>query len=46
VQLDGMVKTANLAAGESDNNAATMITVVTLGGLLIVVLCQLPFHGG
>jgi methyl-accepting chemotaxis protein len=38
VQLDGMVKTANLAAGESDNNAATMITVVTLGGLLIVVL--------
>ncbi len=38
VQLDGMVKTANLAAEESDNNAATMITVVTLGGLLIVVL--------
>ncbi len=38
VQLDGMVKTANLAAEESDSNAATMITVVTLGGLLIVVL--------
>ena len=38
LQLDGMVKTANLAAEESDSNAATMITVVTLGGLLIVVL--------
>jgi len=38
VQLDGMVKAANLAAEESDSNAATMITVVTLGGLLIVVL--------
>jgi methyl-accepting chemotaxis protein len=38
VQLDGMVKAANLAAEESDSRAATMITVVTLGGLLIVVL--------
>jgi methyl-accepting chemotaxis protein len=38
VQLDGMVKTANLAAEDSDSRAATMITVVTLGGLLIVVL--------
>jgi methyl-accepting chemotaxis protein len=38
LQLDGMVKTANQAAEESDSNAATMITVVTLGGLLIVVL--------
>ena len=38
LQLDGMVKTANLSAEESDSNAATMITVVTLGGLLIVVL--------
>jgi methyl-accepting chemotaxis protein len=38
VQLDGMVKTANMAAEESDSNAATMITVITLGGLLIVVL--------
>jgi len=37
-QLDGMVKSANQAAEESDSNAATMITVVTLGGLLIVVL--------
>ena len=37
-QLDGMVKTANQAAEESDSNAATMITVITLGGLLIVVL--------
>src|ERR1044071_322966 len=38
VQLDGMVKSANLAAEESDSSAATMITVVTLGGLLIVIL--------
>jgi methyl-accepting chemotaxis protein len=37
-QLDGMVKTANQTAEESDSAAATMITVVTLGGLLIVVL--------
>ena len=38
LQLGGMVKTANQSAEESDSNAAMMITVVTLGGLLIVIL--------
>jgi methyl-accepting chemotaxis protein len=38
VQLVGMMKTANSTAEDSDNSAATLITVVTLGGLLIVIL--------
>ena len=37
-QLVGMMKTANSAAEDSDNSAATLITVVTLGGLFIVIL--------
>jgi len=38
VQLVGMMKTANQTAEGSDNSAATLITVVTLGGLMIVIL--------
>jgi methyl-accepting chemotaxis protein len=38
LQLAGMMKTANATAEDSDNSAATLITVVTLGGLLIVIL--------
>jgi methyl-accepting chemotaxis protein len=38
VQLAGMMKTANATAEDSDNSAATLITFVTLGGLLIVIL--------
>ena len=38
VQLAGMMKAANASAEDSDNSAATLITVVTLGGLLIVIL--------
>ncbi|MCU1219491.1 MAG: methyl-accepting chemotaxis sensory transducer [Candidatus Angelobacter sp.] len=38
LQLAGMMKAANATAEDSDNSAATLITVVTLGGLLIVIL--------
>ncbi len=38
MQLVGMMKTANSSAEESDSNAAMLITFVTLGGLLIVIL--------
>ena len=38
VQLAGMMKAANATAEESDNSAATLITFVTLGGLMIVIL--------
>ncbi|MCU1255080.1 MAG: methyl-accepting chemotaxis sensory transducer [Candidatus Angelobacter sp.] len=38
VQLAGMMKSANAEAEASDSQAATLITFVTLGGLLIVIL--------
>ncbi|HZE22766.1 MAG TPA: methyl-accepting chemotaxis protein, partial [Blattabacteriaceae bacterium] len=38
VQLAGMMKSANTDAESSDSEAATLITFVTLGGLLIVIL--------
>jgi methyl-accepting chemotaxis protein len=38
VQLAGMMKNANTDAESSDSQAATLITFVTLGGLLIVIL--------
>jgi len=38
VQLAGIMKSANADAESSDSYAATLITFVTLGGLLIVIL--------
>ena len=38
VQLAGMMKNANTDAESSDSQAATLITFVTLGGLMIVIL--------
>jgi methyl-accepting chemotaxis protein len=38
VQLAGMMKSANNEAESSDSQAATLITFVTLGGLMIVIL--------
>jgi methyl-accepting chemotaxis protein len=38
VQLAGMMKSANTDAESSDSQAATLITFVTLGGLMIVIL--------
>jgi methyl-accepting chemotaxis protein len=38
LQLAGMMKSANADAEASDSQAATLITFVTLGGLLIVIL--------
>ena len=38
VQFAGMMKSANTDAESSDSQAATLITFVTLGGLMIVIL--------
>jgi methyl-accepting chemotaxis protein len=38
IQLAGIMKSANSEAESSDSYAATLITFVTLGGLLIVIL--------
>src|SRR5579859_8003709 len=38
VQLDGMVRDANDKAGRSDNNAAIVITAVTVGGMVLVLV--------
>ena len=38
VQLAGMMKNANTEAESSDSQAATLITFVTFGGLMIVIL--------
>ena len=38
MQLVGMMKTANSSAEDSDSSAAMLITFVTLGGLMIVIL--------
>jgi methyl-accepting chemotaxis protein len=38
VQLGSIMKTANADAEESDSNAAMLITVITLGGLVLVIL--------
>ncbi|HET9284123.1 MAG TPA: HAMP domain-containing protein, partial [Candidatus Angelobacter sp.] len=38
VQLDGIIKQANQRAAASDNQAVMIITVVTLGGMVLVII--------